>query len=53
MKTTRTAQYAAVAAKTSCLLAAVKTETAVAKTRAKIRVIAAINFADRLQVRNI
>jgi len=53
MKTTSTAQYAAVAAKTSCLLALVKTETAVAKTRAKMRVIAAINFADRLQVRNI
>jgi hypothetical protein len=53
MNTTSTAQYAAVAAKTSCLLALVKTETAVAKTRAKIIVIAAINFADMLQVRNI
>jgi hypothetical protein len=53
MKTTSTAQYAAVAAKTSCLLALVNTETAVAKIRAKMRVIEAINVVDKLQVRNM
>jgi hypothetical protein len=52
MKTTNTAQYAAVAANTSCLLAVVNTEIAVAKMRAKINVIIAISFADTLQVRN-
>ncbi len=53
MKTTSTAQYAAVAAKTSCLLALVKTEIAVAKIRANMRVIEAINVADTLHLRNM
>lgn len=52
MKTTNTAQYAAVAANTSCLLALVNTETAVANIRANIKVIIAISFVDTLQVRN-
>jgi hypothetical protein len=53
MNTTSTAQYAAVAPKTSCLFALVNTETAVAKINAKMRVIAAINFTDMLQVRKM
>jgi hypothetical protein len=53
MNTTSTAQYAAVAPKTSCLFALVNTETAVAKINANISVTEAINLADTLQVRKI
>lgn len=47
MKTTSTAQYAAVAANTSCLLAVVHNEMAVAKAKAKVSVIDAIALVDR------
>lgn len=47
MKTTNTAQYAAVAPKTSCLLALVHKEIAVANAKAKVRVIDAIALVDR------
>ncbi len=40
------------AANTSCLLALVKTETAVENRRANINVIDAIDFVDILHVRN-
>lgn len=53
MNTTSTAQYAAVTAKTSCLFALVNIETAVAKSKAKMRVIAAINFVDTVQERKM
>lgn len=53
MNTTSTAQYAAVAPNTSCLFALVNTDTAEAKSNAKIRVMAAINFTDMLQVRKM
>jgi hypothetical protein len=47
MKTTSTAQYAAVAANTSCLLALVHKEMAVANAKAKVRVIDAIALVER------
>lgn len=47
MNTTSTAQYAAVAANTSCLLAVVHKEMAVAKAKAKVSVIDAIALVDR------
>ena len=45
-KTTSTAQYAAVAANTSCLLAVVHMEIAVAKAKANVSVIDAIALVD-------
>jgi hypothetical protein len=51
MKTTNTAQYAATAANTSCLRALVKTETAIANTRAKESVIDAITFVEKVKLR--
>jgi hypothetical protein len=53
MNTTSTAQYAAVAPKTSCLFALVNTETAVAKISAKMRVIDTIHFTDIVRVRKM
>jgi hypothetical protein len=53
MKTTSTAQYAAVAANTSCLLALVHKEIAVANAKAKVRVIDAIALVDRGAEENI
>lgn len=52
MKTTKTAQYAAVAVKTSCLFAFVDKDIAVAKRNAKIKVIEAIHSVDKSMVRN-
>jgi hypothetical protein len=53
IKTTSTAQYAAVAPKTSCLLAVVHKEIAVAKAKANVRVIDAIALVDRGTEENI
>jgi hypothetical protein len=53
MNTTSTAQYAAVAAKTSCLFALVNTDTAVANISANMRVMVAISCNEMLQVRKM
>jgi hypothetical protein len=53
MKTTSTAQYAAVAAKTSCLLALVNKEIAVANAKANVRVIDTIALMDNGADENI
>ena len=52
INTTRTAQYAAVAAKTSCRLAVVARESAIEKARAKIKVTEAIFIVDMFWLRN-
>lgn len=51
MKTTRTAQYAAVNPKTSCFLELERTEVAVAKRKAATTVIYTIDLVDNCKLR--
>lgn len=53
IKTTSTAQYAAVAANTSCLLAVVHKDIAVANAKAKVRVIDVMALVDRATDENM